>query len=35
MLVQLDRDYTRETPEGRWEDYYASRLLDELGSSTA
>jgi hypothetical protein len=27
-LVQLDRDYTREAPEGEWPDYYAGRLAD-------
>jgi hypothetical protein len=25
-LVQLDRDYTRDTPEDNWPDYYAARL---------
>ncbi|MBK5117658.1 MAG: hypothetical protein JJE23_12160 [Thermoleophilia bacterium] len=32
LLVELDRDYTREDPEERWEDYYARRLLADLGS---
>jgi hypothetical protein len=29
-LVQLDRDYTREAPDGRWEDWYAARLSGYL-----
>ena len=29
-LVQLDRDYTRESPDGRWEDWYAARLSTYL-----
>ena len=32
MLVELDRDYTRQEREERWEDHYARRLLAELGS---
>ena len=32
MLVQLDKDFTSEGPPGAWEDYYAARLLDRLGS---
>jgi hypothetical protein len=32
VLVQLDRDYTREDPDEAWEDYYARRLLEGLGS---
>ena len=32
LLVELDRDYTREDPEEGWEDYYARPLLAELGS---
>ena len=27
LLVQLDRDYTAQAPEDRWEDWYAERLL--------
>jgi len=30
-LVQLDRDYTAEAPDERWEDWYAERLADRLG----
>ena len=30
-LVQLDRDYTLEEPEDRWEDWYAARLSAFLG----
>ena len=29
-LVQLDRDYTAEAPDERWEDWYAARLADRL-----
>lgn len=28
MLVKLDKDYTREKPEEKWEDYYAKKLLE-------
>lgn len=30
-LVRLDREYTTEAPDERWEDYYARHLLSELG----
>ena len=30
-LVQLDRDYTAESREERWEDWYAERLLKQFG----
>jgi len=30
MLVKLDKDYTGEGPEERWEDWYASRLGDHF-----
>lgn len=30
-LVDLDRQYTAEEPDERWEDWYASRLVDTLG----
>jgi hypothetical protein len=33
-LVQLDRDYTSQSPEGKWEDYYAARLGEKSFSST-
>jgi hypothetical protein len=29
-LVQLDRDYTAEAPDERWEDWYAARLSTYL-----
>jgi hypothetical protein len=32
-LVQLDRDYTAESPDERWEDWYATRLGERLRSS--
>jgi hypothetical protein len=31
-LVELDRAYTSETREERWEDWYAERLLAEFAS---
>src|SRR5205823_11937746 len=30
-LVGLDRDYTAEPREERWEDWYAQRLLERFG----
>jgi hypothetical protein len=33
MLVKLDKDYTAESPEEKWEDFYASRIVAELGGS--
>ena len=33
MLVKLDKDYSDEGPEAKWEDYYAERLIDELSSA--
>ena len=33
MLVKLDKDFTAEGPEDKWEDYYASRLLGALSAS--
>jgi hypothetical protein len=32
-LVQLDRDYTSEPREQRWEDWYAERLATEFGAA--
>jgi hypothetical protein len=34
-LVGLDRDYTAEPREERWEDWYAERLLAEFGAGRA
>jgi len=31
-LVELDRIYTAESPDERWEDWYASRLVRQLGA---
>jgi hypothetical protein len=31
LLVQLDRDYTAQEPQERWEDWYARELLDQWG----
>jgi hypothetical protein len=30
-LVQLDRDYTAETPSKRWEEVYARALTEQFG----
>jgi hypothetical protein len=30
MLVKLDKDYEGESPEERWEDYYAARLVEHF-----
>jgi hypothetical protein len=30
MLVELDREYRAASPPERWEDYYASRLVERL-----
>jgi hypothetical protein len=30
MLVRLDREYGVEDPGGRWEDYYAARLVEHF-----
>jgi hypothetical protein len=32
-LVDLDRRYTAESPDERWEDWYATRLADELAAT--
>jgi hypothetical protein len=32
-LVQLDRDYTAEPGDERWEHWYAERLLKQFGTS--
>jgi hypothetical protein len=32
-LVSLDREYTAERPDARWEDWYAERLVERLHSS--
>jgi hypothetical protein len=31
LLVELDRDYTENEPDERWEDYYARELVSALG----
>ena len=30
-LVGLDREFTDNAPGGRWEDYYAARLIERFG----
>ncbi len=32
-LVQLDRDYTSESREERWEDWYAARLIERFSAA--
>ena len=32
-LVSLDREYSAEAHNERWEDWYAERLIERLGSS--
>jgi len=32
-LVDLDREYTAEPREERWEDWYAARLLERFGGA--
>ena len=31
-LVSLDKEYTAESPDERWEDWYAERLVERLGT---
>lgn len=33
MLVRLDKEFTAENPEGRWEDFYAARLVEHFAAS--
>ena len=30
MLVRCDKEFTSEDPEGRWEDYYAAKLVEHF-----
>jgi hypothetical protein len=32
MLVALDKEYSREAPSDRWEDFYARRLMEQFAS---
>jgi hypothetical protein len=32
LLVELDRDHANENPDEPWQDFYARRILDELGA---
>jgi hypothetical protein len=32
LLVKLDRDYAAQSPDERWEDWYAARLVEELAA---
>jgi hypothetical protein len=33
QLVSLDREYTAESPDARWEDWYAERIVERLTSA--
>jgi hypothetical protein len=33
MLVKLDKDYTAESPDEKWEDVYARALVDRFGGA--
>jgi hypothetical protein len=32
LLVKLDWDYAAQSPDERWEDWYAARLVEELAA---
>jgi hypothetical protein len=33
ILVKLDKDYTAEGPDAKWEDSYAAQIIEELSSA--
>jgi hypothetical protein len=33
LLVELDKEYTRVNPSGDWPEWYAKRIVEQLGSS--
>jgi hypothetical protein len=33
LLVELDRDYARASPDTSWPTWYAERILERLGSA--
>jgi hypothetical protein len=33
LLVLSDRDYNESSPDQKWEDYYADRLMDHFGAA--
>jgi hypothetical protein len=33
LLVSLDKEYTRDKPADRWEDFYAARLYEHFATS--
>jgi hypothetical protein len=35
VLVSLDKEYTRTTPETRWEDFCARRLIEHLAATAS
>jgi hypothetical protein len=34
LLVGLDREFTAQSPPGRWEDYYAGRIAEHFSSGS-
>jgi hypothetical protein len=32
MLVQLDKDYTAQSPQEKWEDWYAGRVIERFAA---
>ena len=34
LLVGLDKEYTRDGPADRWEDFYAARLYEHFATSS-
>jgi hypothetical protein len=35
LLVQLDKDYTAQSPEAPWPDWYAQRIVAHLGRGSS
>ena len=33
MLMQLDKDYTAQSPDDPWEDWYSERVVQHFGST--
>jgi hypothetical protein len=33
LLVSLDKEYTRASPDASWPDWYASRVIEHLGAA--
>jgi hypothetical protein len=34
MLVQLDKDYTKTSPDAAWPDWYAERIVERFAASS-